>query len=72
MKNIFFLFFLCIPLAFANAQEFDKQIDNAKSAYEAGNYEDSRLAVQNARAAGQNHVQEYGGECALRPQDAHL
>ena len=48
MKNIFFLFFLCIPLAFANAQEFDKQIDNAKSAYEAGNYEESRFAVQNA------------------------
>jgi hypothetical protein len=29
-------------------QEFDKQIANAKSAYEAGNYEESRFAVQNA------------------------
>ena len=48
MKNIFFLFFLCVPLAFTNAQEFDKQISNAKSAYESGNYEESRLAVQNA------------------------
>jgi len=48
MKNIISLFLLCVTIAFTSAQEFDKQIANAKSAYDAGNYEDSRFAVQNA------------------------
>jgi len=48
MKHIFTILLLCITISFVRAQEFDKQIANAKSAYDAGNYEESRLAVQNA------------------------
>ena len=48
MKTLFSLTLLTITIIFCNAQEFDKQIADAKSAYEAGNYEESRYAVQNA------------------------
>ena len=48
MKYLFSFLLLCVTLHFVTAQEFDKQIANAKSAYDAGNFEDSRLAVQNA------------------------
>lgn len=48
MKNMIFLFILGISVLSVNAQEFDKQVALAKSAYDAGNYEESRFAVQNA------------------------
>ncbi len=48
MKTILSVIFLTITLVYSRAQEFDKQIADAKSAYEAGNYEESRYAVQNA------------------------
>jgi hypothetical protein len=48
MKYIFSALLLCLTINLVSAQEFDKQIANAKSSYDAGNYEESRLAVQNA------------------------
>lgn len=48
MKNILLLLLLNMSFLLVGAQEFDKQIATAKSAYEAGNFEESRFAVQNA------------------------
>jgi hypothetical protein len=48
MKNFFILLFILLSSFTLRAQEFDKQIDKARSAYESGNYEESRFAVLNA------------------------
>jgi hypothetical protein len=48
MKACLSIISLSLIVGALYGQEFDKQIANAKSAYEAGNFEDSRFAVQNA------------------------
>ena len=48
MKTIFSIILILFTLIPMRAQEFDQQIAKAKSAYDAGNYEESRFAVQNA------------------------
>jgi len=48
MKIIIPVLFLAAISQFICAQEFDKEIASAKTAYTAGNYDDSRFAVQNA------------------------
>jgi hypothetical protein len=48
MRTISLIFLSIITFLSSNAQEFEKQIATARSAFEAGNYEESRFAVQNA------------------------
>src|SRR5687767_8681118 len=46
MKKIFFLFILSCATQFAAAQEFNKQLATARTAYKAGKLDDSRFAMQ--------------------------
>lgn len=48
MKNIVILLLILLSSFTVRAQEFDKQIDKARTAYKSGNYEESRSAVLNA------------------------
>ena len=48
MKIISSIILLAATFGLAAAQDFNSQISSAKSTYQAGNYADSRLAVQNA------------------------
>jgi hypothetical protein len=48
MKNFVILLLILLGSFTVRAQEFDKQIDKARSAYKTGNYEESRFAVLNA------------------------